>query len=159
MLTTDPSHPKLNRNRNDDNPGPQNEVYLVLSEEERAKGFVRPVRRSYKHQGGLFDKGMEMLDEPNVDNGKTYVAIATVILNEDGTRKGGRYITQEELDQHNRTDGYIGGCGTITTMGLALSETYARQPNFYGATYCCRCQTHLPVGEFRWDKDGEVVGS
>lgn len=25
--------------------------YLVLSDEERAKGFVRPVRRSYRHAG------------------------------------------------------------------------------------------------------------
>ncbi|HMH90611.1 MAG TPA: hypothetical protein VK586_05950 [Streptosporangiaceae bacterium] len=27
-----------------------NEAYLVLGEEDRAKGFVRPVRRSYRHQ-------------------------------------------------------------------------------------------------------------
>lgn len=27
----------------------QQEGYVVLSEEERAKGFVRPVRRSYRH--------------------------------------------------------------------------------------------------------------
>lgn len=27
----------------------QQQGYVVLSEEERAKGFVRPVRRSYKH--------------------------------------------------------------------------------------------------------------
>lgn len=27
----------------------QQEGYVVLAEEERAKGFVRPVRRSYKH--------------------------------------------------------------------------------------------------------------
>ena len=27
----------------------QQEDYVVLAEEERAKGFVRPVRRSYKH--------------------------------------------------------------------------------------------------------------
>lgn len=28
-----------------------NDAYLVLSEEERAKGFVRPVYRSYRHLG------------------------------------------------------------------------------------------------------------
>jgi hypothetical protein len=43
-------------------------------------------------------------------------------------------------------------------MGLALSETYARQPDFYGATYCCACRMHLPVGEngqFTWcDENG-----
>jgi hypothetical protein len=76
--------------------------YLVLSEEERAKGFVRLLRRSYVH-----------------------------------TR----------------------GCGALTAMGLALCETYARNPSFYGATYCVGERTHFPVGEFDWDEDGEVVGS
>lgn len=47
-LTTDPNDPRLTRGI-DDSPVPQAEVYIVLSEEERAKGFVRPVRRSYKH--------------------------------------------------------------------------------------------------------------
>lgn len=28
----------------------QQKGYVVLSEEERAKGFIRPVRRSYKHE-------------------------------------------------------------------------------------------------------------
>lgn len=28
----------------------QQKAYVVLSEEERAKGFVRPVRRSYRHE-------------------------------------------------------------------------------------------------------------
>jgi hypothetical protein len=46
--TTDPSDPRLGHGA-DEHPVPQNEAYLVLSEEERAKGFVRPVRRSYVH--------------------------------------------------------------------------------------------------------------
>ena len=79
----------------------QNECYLVLSEEERAKGFIRPVRRSYIHEK----------------------------------------------------------CGVVTTMGLALAETYARNPKFYGATYCCGCGIHLPVNEFVWDGTNEKVGS
>jgi hypothetical protein len=37
-----PEHRNLKPN------GQQND-YVVLAEEERAKGFVRPVRRSYKH--------------------------------------------------------------------------------------------------------------
>jgi hypothetical protein len=48
--TTDPNDPRLVRGQ-DTEPRPQNEVYLVLSEEERAKGFVRPLRRAYKHVG------------------------------------------------------------------------------------------------------------
>ena len=53
-------------------------------------------------------------------------------------------------------------CGTVTTMGQALSETYARDPNFYQATYCCHCGAHFPVGEngeFVWDKDWTKVGT
>jgi len=103
-VTDDPNDPRLARGV-DEVPVPQAEVYLVLSEEERAKGFVRPFRRSYEH----------------------------------------------------RT------CGEITTMGHAIAETYARDPKFYGATFCVYCSRHLPVSEFRWVKDdgslGDVVGT
>ena len=78
--------------------------YLVLSDEDRARGFVRPVRRSYQH------------------------------------------LT----------------CGAITTMGLAIAETYARQPDFYGGTYCAACRGHFPVGEsgeFVWDGTDQKVGT
>lgn len=101
-LTSDPDDPRLTRGV-DKEPRPQAEVYLVLSEDERAKGFIRPVRRAYIHDRD--------------------------------------------------------GCGMVTTMGLALSETYARDPKFYGATYCVGCSMHLPVEEFRWIDDGQVVGS
>ena len=50
-------------------------------------------------------------------------------------------------------------CGGVTTMGRALSETYARDPGFYGATFCCNCNAHHPVAEFVWTADGVVVGS
>lgn len=99
-LTTDPNDPRLERGV-DEEPREQNKVYLVLSDEEKAKGFVRPVRKSYIH-------------------------------------------TQ---------------CGTVTTMALGIAETYARDPKFYGSTYCCGCRRHLPVGEFKWDGTDEVVGS
>jgi hypothetical protein len=99
-LTSDPNDPRLGRGV-DDEPVPQHDVYLVLSEEERATGFVRPYRDAYRHDA----------------------------------------------------------CGTVTTMGRELSETYARQPTFYGATYCCHCRMHKPVSEFVWVTDGERVGS
>lgn len=79
----------------------QHKGYLVLCEEERKKGFVRPYRDAYKHTT----------------------------------------------------------CGSVTTMGRALSETYARDPTFYGATFCVNCNRHLPVAEFVWTADGAVVGS
>lgn len=50
-LTSDPSHPDLTHGA-DPVDGPQvdqADVYLVLSDEDRARGFVRPVRRSYWH--------------------------------------------------------------------------------------------------------------
>lgn len=54
-LTSDPDDPRLA------NIGPdgQQEAYLILSDEERAKGFVRPVRRSYTHTrcGGVTTMG------------------------------------------------------------------------------------------------------
>jgi hypothetical protein len=78
--------------------------YLVLSEEERNKGFVRPLRRSYIHTAGKCR-------------------------------------------------------GAETRMGLALCETYASDPKFYGATFCAVCGGHYPVAEFLWAEDGEVVGS
>ena len=77
---------------------------MVLSADERAKGFVRPVRRSYIHQK----------------------------------------------------------CGSVTTMGQALAETYARQPSFYSGTFCVACRSHFPVGEdgeFVWDGTNEKVGT
>lgn len=79
----------------------QQKAYVVLSAEERAKGFVRPVRRTYLH--------------------KT--------------------------------------CGTTTTTGQALAETYARDPTFYSGTFCCACRNHFPLGEFVWDGTQEPLGS
>ena len=78
--------------------------YVVLSEDERAKGFVRPVRRSYTHLK----------------------------------------------------------CGSSTTMGQSLAETYARDPQFYSGTFCASCRNHFPVGpegEFVWTGTKEKVGS
>lgn len=93
-------------------PGPinpatgQHTSYWILTEEERARGFVRPVRVAYKH--------------------KT--------------------------------------CGGVTTMALAIAETYASDPKFYGATFCTSCRAHLPVSQFVWldahlHETNEEVGS
>lgn len=79
----------------------QQKGYVVLCESERAKGFVRPVRRSYRHKR----------------------------------------------------------CGSITTMGLALAETYARDPGFYSGTFCVACNEHGPLAEFIWEGTTEQVGS
>jgi hypothetical protein len=103
--TDDPADPRLTHGA-DAEPVEQAQVYLVLSAEERAAGFTRPYRDTYRH------------------------------------------LT----------------CGAVTRMSREIAETYARQPiGFYGATYCCACRRHRPVGaegEFLWDDgSGERVGT
>lgn len=104
MSTTDnPLDPRLTRGV-DTAEVPQADAYLVLSDAERAQGFVRPVRRSYVHET----------------------------------------------------------CGSVTSMNQAIAETYARDPEFYGATYCAHCRMHRPVGEhgeFTWDGTSLKVGT
>ncbi len=47
-LTSDPKDPRLTRGI-DEIETPQAAAYLVLSEAELARGFVRPVRTAYQH--------------------------------------------------------------------------------------------------------------
>ena len=49
-ITDDPSDPRLTHGT-DSEPIEQAETYLVLSKEEREKGFIRPVRTAYVHIG------------------------------------------------------------------------------------------------------------
>lgn len=104
-ITTDPTDPRLGHGVDDPNtPVQQHEVYLVLSDDEIAKGYVRPYRNAYVHEK----------------------------------------------------------CGTVTHMGGALAATYARDPYFYGATYCVYCKGHYRVGEhgeFTWLDGGQKVGT
>lgn len=159
-LTSDRNDPRLKEGQK--NETGQHGIYLILSEEERAKGFVRPVRNSYVHVGKKWEyKGLWfMLDETQKKAfpENNYVACLTVFTDENGTPEGGAYVDQEAFDAW-KEDKPIGGCGTLTTMGQALSETYARDPKFYGATFCCGCNKHLPVDEFVWDGTNEKVGS
>lgn len=126
-LTTDPDDPRLTHGV-DATPTAQADAYLVLSESERARGFVRPVRRSYVHVG-----------------------------------PGGSEADPANPALHGRTVSPVTGrlaCGRETRMSLEIAETYARDPSFYGATYCVGCRAHLPVAEFVWaDASTERVGS
>ncbi len=130
--------------------------YIVLSDEERARGFVRPVRDSYKHVGRPSPKNplLDLTPEQQERFGDSYAKFEK--YPPDSGRGIGRYWTQEEIDKINK------GCGSTTTMGTALAETYARDPKFYGATYCARCGGHFPVGEegeFVWSGTTERVGT
>ncbi len=49
-------------------------------------------------------------------------------------------------------------CGVKTIMATRFAETYARNPKYYGATFCCGCSAHLPVSQFKWAVDGVTMG-
>lgn len=159
-VTDDPNDPRIKRGGADETPVPQNDAYLVLSEEERAKGFVRPVRRSYVHvgiPGPTYPLRKLTPEEHQRHDQWGYIRYEEYPQpNPDGSSAIGRFWTQKELDIVGK------GCKTVTTMGHALAETYARQPGFYGATYCVACSMHRPVGavgEFIWDGTNERVGT
>lgn len=158
--TSDRSDPRLTHGV-DTEPAPMAEAYLVLSEEERAKGYRHPLRRSYRHVGspGPAYPLRDLTDEEK----ERYPRAGYVKFEDYGGERAalGRFWTQPQLDAAGK------GCRTVTTMGAALAETYARDPAFYGATYCCGCRMHLRVGEhgeFTWmTEDGqdtsELVGT
>lgn len=150
-LTTDPNDPGLESIKDNG----QQEKYLVLSVEEIAKGFVRPVRRSYVHVGPPKPRyPLRALTEEEKARYEGFGYIAFEEFPPSELPLTGRYYTHDML--HRK------GCGVKTTMGQALAETYARKPHFYGATFCCGCSTHLPVGaygEFVWDGTEERVGT
>jgi hypothetical protein len=127
-------------------PDGQHAAYWVLSPAERAKGFVRPVRRSYKHVGILGPRFplRDMTEAEQAHFGGGYAKIE--LYPESELPAVGRGWKQADLDRVGK------GCGGVTTMGQAIAETYARDPHFYSATMCVRCGNHFPVG-----KDGEFV--
>lgn len=152
-LTTDPNDPALGYGV-DDKPRPQQEKYLVLSEAERARGFIRPLRLSYKHVGppGPTYPLSDLTEKERKLWGDEYAKFETYPERKE-SQATGKFWTQTQLDNVGK------GCGTVTTMNQAIAETYAREPHFYGATYCVFCQMHLPVNEFVWTDDGTIVGS
>jgi len=130
----------------------QHEAYWILTEEERAKGFVRPVRTSYRHVGTRPKHPLrDLTDDEKSRFGNDYVKFEEYPRPTSGPI--GRYWTQQQLNS---------GCGGVTTMSREIAETYARDPRFYGATFCCHCGAHLRVGEngeFVWEGTDERVGT
>ena len=133
----------------------QQRDYLVLSSDERMKGFVRPVRSSYIHVGIPGPK--YPLRDLTAKEYLDYEKYGYVKYEEypEGSHGLGRFWTQKELDNIDK------GCMAKTTMSREIAETYARSPGFYGGTFCVRCRKHFPVGEhgeFVWE-DGSRVGT
>ena len=158
MLTTDRNDPDLGKGE-DKEKVPQSKKYLILSEEERAKGFIRPVRDSYIHRGREVNIKAELhiLTEVEKHKYRNENYAAFLKYPKDQYPLIGTYLTQRELETYRA--GYVGGCGALTKMGKAIAETYARDPKFYGFTYCTGCSKHLNVNEFIWDGTNEEVGS
>lgn len=130
----------------------QHGAYWVLTEEDRARGFVRPVRQSYVHTGAHPAHPTRELTAEELERhaGRGYVAYEEY---PPGSAVVGRFWTPEKL---------ASGCGAVTTMGLAIAETYAREPGYYGGTMCVSCKDHFPVGkdgEFTWEGSSERVGT
>ncbi len=158
-LVTNPDDPRLGHGT-DEMPVPQNAAYLVLSAEERARGFVRPVRGSYRHVGppGPTNPLRELTaDERERHAASNYVAFEQYPQpGPEFSSVVGRFWTQAQLDAVGRA------CGAVTHMSLQIAETYARDPHFYGATYCAHCRMHRPVGregEFVWEGTNARVGT
>jgi hypothetical protein len=135
----------------------QHAAHWVLSAEERAKGFVRPVRARYQHVGPPAPGGLRDLTAEEMEQYRPYGYVKFEPYPDSRAPVTGRYWTQAQLDKARG-----GGCGGVTTMGSAIAETYAREPSFYGSTWCCGCRAYLPVGEtgeFVWDGTDERVGT
>ena len=164
--TTDRNDPVLGKGV-DSEKTEQHSKYLILSEEERAKGFVRPVRETYVHVGRKVEReegeiiSLEEGAKDLSDYGKSLYTPETgyaafLKYPESRSPVTGRFLTKEELESMEK--GSSKGCGTKTTMSLPIAETYAREPKFYGSTYCVYCQKHLAVDEFVWDDTDIRVG-
>lgn len=124
--------------------------YVVLCPAERAKGFVRPVRRSYRHVGSRPTYALRDLTDHEKEQYAKYNYVKFEEYPADKSPLTGKFWTRDELSS---------GCGGITTMGLALAETYARDPSFYGGTFCAHCRTHFALDQFVWEGTDEKLGS
>jgi hypothetical protein len=131
--------------------------YYVLSAEERAKGFVRPVRRSYAHVGRSSPKNpLRDLTPEEQERHRAWGYVKFEAYPASEYPVTGRFWTQRDLDVG------AGGCGATTIMAPEIAETYARDPSYYGSTYCWGCKEHRLVGtqgEFVWSGTAERVGT
>jgi hypothetical protein len=137
-------------------PGPinpstgQHTQYWVLCKEERDKGFIRPYRDIYKHVGINPKYPLRDLTDEEEERYAEYGYVKYEEYPKSESSVVGRFWTQSDLNNL--------GCGVLTSMSNDLAETYARDPKFYGKTFCICCGGHFPVEEFEW-LDGEIVGS
>lgn len=151
-VTDNPNHPDLGFGVDKEKTG-QSKVYLVLSEEERAKGFIRPYHSAYRHVGKQGPKYplLDLTDDQKERFGDDWAKYEKYPESE--SPKVGKFWTQAQLDSIGK------GCGAATIIAPEIAETFARNPHFYGSTYCTFCMKHLPVDEFVWAGTDIRVGS
>lgn len=124
--------------------------HWILSDEERAKGFIRPVRLSYRHAGMRPNYPLRDLSPEERSQHAAFGYVSFEAYPESETPLTGRMWTKAQLES---------GCGTITSMPRKIAETIARQPSFYGRTFCSGCGDYFPVEEFVWLDDGTKLGT
>jgi len=148
---TDGSPVPDDRSHTELRPDGQQKGYVVLTPEERAKGFVKPVRRSYLHAGP--QPAPANLRDLTAEEAERYSRFGYVKFEpySEGSQCLGKYWTQAELDRAGER------CGAVTTMAQSIAETYSRNPRFYSGTFCCACGKHYPLNEFTWEPDGEPM--
>ncbi len=138
-------------------PDGQHADHYVLSPEERAKGFIEPVRLAYRHIGiPAALNPLRPLTDEELQRYEPYGYVAYEAYSDAGSAVVGRYWTQAQIVAVGM------GCGKVTSMPRPIAETYARDPGYYGSTFCCGCGTYLPVGaqgEFVWDGTSQRVGT
>jgi len=169
-LTADPNDPQLTRGI-DKEQVDQAKAYLVLSKEEIAKGFIRPVRDKYIHVGKKIERDEEgriigrliKIDDPDYPKHGDYIKEkgygGYIEYPKSKHPRVGRYLEIKEVEAIVDRKKYFGGCEGETKMSWTIAETYARDPKFYGATYCIHCKRHIDVNEFVWSNTNEIVGS
>jgi hypothetical protein len=117
----------------------------------------KPLVKSFQSSaGGIANKHVDYVPvEQRRYHGLDYVKFEE--YPKDGRVALGRFWTKPQLDKINA------GCGNTTRMEQSIAETYARQPGYYGGTFCVHCRNHFPVGadgEFVWlDNPDQRVGT
>lgn len=138
---------------NDKDATPHHDGQQTAPVEERAQGFVRPLRLSYVHVGvpgpayplrDLTDEERERFPDRGFVKFEEYPP--------DRYMGTSRFWTQEQLDRVN-------GCGAKTVMGVDVAEAHARGEKLHGPLLCVGCQGHCPIGvggEFIWEDESRV---
>lgn len=117
------------------------------AEEERRRATTPPVDRTKLcTTSGESVEDVRRNQTEKTGQHKSYI----VLCDEEHARKGS-CVPYRDTYKHLT-------CGTTTTMGRKIAETYARDPEFYGETFCVNCNAHFRLSEFVW-LDGSQVGS